>query len=163
MSERLNRMVGEFFGARMGLKRLTAWRRFQLGVHLVVPTMVSRFVDLNITGKLSPMYSPYDQEQAYVFLFGEESRVVRVAVNAVLEDKAFVEPAAGLAVGDRIVVAGQAGLKDGALVELPDEKDEAKDDEKDQEEGADADAQVESATEVGAVAEKNASQEGAAG
>jgi hypothetical protein len=42
-----------------------------------------------------------------------------VFLEARLADKNFIEPAAGLVPGDRIVVAGQAGLKDGALVSLP--------------------------------------------
>ena len=37
----------------------------------------------------------------------------------VLEDVNNFEPASGLSEGDQIVVAGQASLKDGALVRLP--------------------------------------------
>jgi hypothetical protein len=39
-------------------------------------------------------------------------------------DKFNVEPRNGLEEGDQVVVAGQAGLKDGALVRLPGDKDE---------------------------------------
>ena len=65
----------------------------------------------------------YDQEQVFVYrLAADGSTVERLLVRPVLEDKERVLPevASGepLAVGDRIVVAGQAGLKDGARVRL---------------------------------------------
>ncbi len=60
----------------------------------------------------------YDAEQIYVFRLGEEDRVERLLIEARLEDRDNIEPAGALAAGDRIVVAGQAGLKDGALVRL---------------------------------------------
>ncbi|MEM9294030.1 MAG: efflux RND transporter periplasmic adaptor subunit [Acidobacteriota bacterium] len=49
-------------------------------------------------------------------------RVERLRLRPQMEDDAFVEPsdASTLSLGDRIVVAGQAGLKDGALVRLVD-------------------------------------------
>ena len=37
-------------------------------------------------------------------------------IQPVLEDRNNIEPAGLLEAGDRIVVAGQAGLKDGSLV-----------------------------------------------
>ena len=40
-------------------------------------------------------------------------------VEPLLSDKFFIEPVEGLDAGDMVVVAGQAGLKDGALVSLP--------------------------------------------
>jgi membrane fusion protein (multidrug efflux system) len=63
----------------------------------------------------------YDNDQMYVFRLGEERRVERVFIVPRLSDKHNVEPLDGLSAGDRIVVAGQAGLKDGALVRLPGE------------------------------------------
>lgn len=62
----------------------------------------------------------YDAEQIYVFRLGEEERVERLLVEARLEDRDNIEPAGTLAAGERIVVAGQAGLKDGSLVRLID-------------------------------------------
>ena len=62
----------------------------------------------------------YDAEQIYVFRLAEEDRVERLLIEARLEDRDNIEPAAALAAGDRVVVAGQAGLKDGALVRLID-------------------------------------------
>ena len=67
----------------------------------------------------------YDNDQAFVYRLrkGEDRRVERVFVEAVVTDKFNVEPRNGLDEGDRVVVAGQAGLKDGALVRLPGDKD----------------------------------------
>ena len=65
----------------------------------------------------------YDNDQMFVYRLGAERRVERVFVEALLSDKNFVEPVDGLEVGDEVVVAGQAGLKDGALVQLPGDQD----------------------------------------
>jgi membrane fusion protein (multidrug efflux system) len=62
----------------------------------------------------------YDAEQIYVFRLAEEDRVERLLIEARLEDRDNIEPAGELAVGERIVIAGQAGLKDGSLVRLID-------------------------------------------
>jgi membrane fusion protein (multidrug efflux system) len=61
----------------------------------------------------------YDQERVFVFRLADDRRVERVAVVPVLSDKENIEPLEGLGVGDELVVAGQAGLKDGSLVSLP--------------------------------------------
>ncbi len=77
----------------------------------------------------------YDNDQAFLFRVvanddrgdGDdlevgskaEFKAERVLIQAVLEDRDFVEPAAGvLEPGDRVVTAGQAGLKDGAGVRM---------------------------------------------
>lgn len=65
----------------------------------------------------------YDNDQVFVYRLGSENRVSRVLVRPALEDKEFIEPApglggAGLDPGDRVVTAGQAGLKEGALVRV---------------------------------------------
>jgi membrane fusion protein (multidrug efflux system) len=65
----------------------------------------------------------YDSDQMFVYRLGEERRVERIYVEPLLADKHFVEPREGLEVGDEIVVAGQAGLKHGALVSLPGDED----------------------------------------
>ncbi len=64
----------------------------------------------------------YDAEQIFVFRLEGEDRVERLLIQARLEDRDNIEPAGELAEGDRIVVAGQAGLKDGALVRLIEEQ-----------------------------------------
>lgn len=74
----------------------------------------------------------YDNDQLFVFRLGDERRVERIKVEPVLEDIEHIEPAGGLSTGDLVVVAGQASLKDNALVRLPgdpDPQDEEKDDE----------------------------------
>jgi membrane fusion protein (multidrug efflux system) len=66
----------------------------------------------------------YDADQIFIFRptteMGEdgteEHRVERLLILPVLEDRDNIEPAGVLAAGDRVVVAGQAGLKDGSLV-----------------------------------------------
>ncbi|MCH7665266.1 MAG: efflux RND transporter periplasmic adaptor subunit [Acidobacteria bacterium] len=70
----------------------------------------------------------YDADQIFVFRLvepGEESddgegneRVERLLVEARLEDRDHIEVGDSLAAGDRIVIAGQAGLKNGSLVRL---------------------------------------------
>ena len=61
----------------------------------------------------------YDDDQIFVYRLKDERRVERVFVEAALTDKYFIEPLEGLDAGDQVVVAGQAGLKDDALVRLP--------------------------------------------
>jgi len=61
----------------------------------------------------------YDNDQIFVYRLGEERRVERIFIEARLTDKYNLEPLEGLDAGDQIVIAGQAGLKDGALVKLP--------------------------------------------
>jgi membrane fusion protein (multidrug efflux system) len=58
----------------------------------------------------------YDQDQVFVYRLGADRKVERVFLQPRLEDKQHVEPAGGLAPGDRVVVAGQAGLKEGVEV-----------------------------------------------
>jgi membrane fusion protein (multidrug efflux system) len=65
----------------------------------------------------------YDNDQIFVYRLAEDRRVERIFVQTALVDKYNVEPADGLEEGDEVVVAGQAGLKDGALVRLPGDKD----------------------------------------
>ncbi|MDY7095185.1 MAG: efflux RND transporter periplasmic adaptor subunit [Acidobacteriota bacterium] len=69
----------------------------------------------------------YDQDQIFVYRLAdvssgdaaEEQTVERVRVEPELEDKIFMEPRGDrLSAGDRLVVAGQAGLKDGAEVRI---------------------------------------------
>ncbi len=66
----------------------------------------------------------YDEDQPFVFrLRAKERRVDRLPVTELLSDRDSIEPVEGtFAVGDRIVMAGQASLKDKALVRLPEDK-----------------------------------------
>ncbi len=71
----------------------------------------------------------YDQNQAFLYRLRDDMAAERLRIAVLLEDRENILPAVGgpsgepsadgaLAVGDRIVVAGQAGLKDGAKVRL---------------------------------------------
>lgn len=60
----------------------------------------------------------YDQDQVYVYRIGDAMKAERVLLQPVLEDKSHIEPAGGVAPGDRVVIAGQAGLKDGVEVRV---------------------------------------------
>lgn len=60
----------------------------------------------------------YDKDRVFVYRVTEEGRAERVFVDPALSDRNHVQPREGLAAGDRVVIAGQAGLKDGALVEI---------------------------------------------
>jgi membrane fusion protein (multidrug efflux system) len=74
----------------------------------------------------------YDNDQVFVYKLGEENRVKRVFIEPRLTDKHHVEPVEGIESGDQIVVAGQAGLKDGALVSLPGDEASAEPEESDE-------------------------------
>ncbi|MEZ4650920.1 MAG: efflux RND transporter periplasmic adaptor subunit [Candidatus Eisenbacteria bacterium] len=59
----------------------------------------------------------YDEDRAYAFK-AAAGKASRVLVVPILADRDWVEPADGFAPGDTLVVAGQAGLKDGSKVEI---------------------------------------------
>ena len=69
----------------------------------------------------------YDDDQMFVFRLAEERRVERIFIQPRLTDRTNIEPLDGLSEGDMLVVAGQAALKDGALVKLPGDEDEEED------------------------------------
>ncbi|MCB9704343.1 MAG: efflux RND transporter periplasmic adaptor subunit [Myxococcales bacterium] len=61
----------------------------------------------------------YDEEQAYLFVV-DGDRAKRVRIETGLQDAERIEIVDGPAPGEAIVVAGQSGLKDGALIVLVD-------------------------------------------
>jgi len=63
----------------------------------------------------------YDNDQVFAFRVGKDHRAHRVEVKILLQTADTVEPVSGFQPGDVLVVAGQAGLKDGTLVRLPGE------------------------------------------
>ena len=67
----------------------------------------------------------YDSDQVFVYRVkpsnGGETRVERILLEPVLMDKDNVEPGPQIAEGDLIVIEGQTGLKDNALVKLLEE------------------------------------------
>jgi membrane fusion protein (multidrug efflux system) len=82
----------------------------------------------------------YDNDQMFVFRLGDERRVERIEVEPRLETADTIEPEGRLAGGDQVVVAGQSGLKDGALVRLPGDPVPGEDDEDDQDKELEDDA-----------------------
>lgn len=66
----------------------------------------------------------YDQNRAFLFRLTDDMTVQRLTIEPQLQNQGWIEPGpdAGLAVGDRVVVAGQAGLKDGTKVRLAGDK-----------------------------------------
>jgi membrane fusion protein (multidrug efflux system) len=70
----------------------------------------------------------YDKDRVFVFRLSEERRVERLTLDPTLADRDHVKVEAPLQPGDQIVVAGQAGLKDGTLVSLPGDKEKLEED-----------------------------------
>ena len=100
-------------GAREGLRP---------GMYVDVALVTATHTDAVLVPKRAVVY---DNDQMYVYRLKGKDRVERVFIQPLLADKFHVEPVDGLAVGDRIVVAGQAGLKEGALVSLPGQTEDA--------------------------------------
>ena len=59
----------------------------------------------------------YENDRVFVFRI-RDGRAARVELLPVMADVDFVRPLSGFAVGDTVVIAGQASLKDDALVEI---------------------------------------------
>lgn len=85
------------------------------GMYVDVSLVAARLEDTLLVPKRALVL---DNDQVFVYRMKGKDRVERLLIHAELEDKDNVKPADGLAAGDRVVVAGQAGLKDGALVRL---------------------------------------------
>jgi len=90
------------------------------------PLLPGMYVDASIitSAKTDALLLPkkailYDGEQRFVFRVKDNKEVERVLLVAGLEDAEHVEPIAHLNQGDRVVIAGQTGLKDGSKVRLP--------------------------------------------
>lgn len=60
----------------------------------------------------------WDGTLAFVYRVGEGETVERIPIEPELEDREWLSVAASLAEGDRVVVAGQAGLKPGTIVRV---------------------------------------------
>ena len=65
----------------------------------------------------------YDGDQMFAYRLGDDGIATRQLVVPGLSDPEFVEPVSNFEEGDRVIVAGQAGLKDGAKVEVVDAPD----------------------------------------
>jgi membrane fusion protein (multidrug efflux system) len=62
----------------------------------------------------------YDNDQIFLYRVADEGHAERVLVQPILSNSDNVEPAMGFSDGDQVIIAGQAGLKDGARIEIVD-------------------------------------------
>ena len=83
------------------------------------------FVDVGIVTRIEPdaVRVPkralvHDDDRLFAFRLRDDDTVERVEVIPGLESAVHVEPRTGFAPGDAVVVAGQAGLKEGMAVEV---------------------------------------------
>lgn len=91
--------------------------RLRPGMYVDVEIITAQREDALLISKRSLVY---DGDQIYAFrLKPDVKRVERLLIEPLLADKENVQPAKGFKEGDLIVLAGQTGLKDGALVRLP--------------------------------------------
>ena len=86
------------------------------GLYVDVDLVMATHADAVLIPKRAVVY---DSEQMFVYRLGDDQRVQRVYIEPLLADKNYIEPREGLGIGDQIVIAGQAGLKDDARVRLP--------------------------------------------
>jgi membrane fusion protein (multidrug efflux system) len=121
--------IAPIVDARSGTVKVTVAVGRQAGLRPGLYVDVDLVTATNADALLVPKRAlVYDNDQIFVYRLGDERRVERVYIEAALSDRDWVEPVNGLASGDEIVIAGQAGLKDGALVELPgDDSEQAED------------------------------------
>lgn len=101
------------------IPRQTAMRP---GLYVDVELVVAERLDALLLPKRALVF---DDTDAFIFRVGQGDVVERLRVQPQLEDRENVEPGTGdgLAPGDRIVIAGQAGLKSGTKVRLAGAKD----------------------------------------
>jgi membrane fusion protein (multidrug efflux system) len=60
-----------------------------------------------------------DGEQKFLYRLAADDTVERLVIDPALEDREFIQPSGtALAAGDRVVISGQVGLKDGAKVRV---------------------------------------------
>jgi membrane fusion protein (multidrug efflux system) len=85
---------------------------FLPGMYAEVTLTTERHEDVPIVPKPALVH---EEEQTFVFVV-DGDRAKRVLIETGLADDDFVEITGGLELGDRIVVAGQTGLKDGGLI-----------------------------------------------
>ena len=67
----------------------------------------------------------YENDQIFAYRLAGDSKVERLRLIPALSDAAHIMPLDGVAVGDSLVTAGQAGLKNGSKVEVVTREDEA--------------------------------------
>jgi membrane fusion protein (multidrug efflux system) len=84
------------------------------GLYVDVELVTAREDDALLVPKRAILY---ENDRVFVFRI-RDGRATRVELFPVMADVDFVRPLSGFAVGDTVVVAGQASLKDDALVEI---------------------------------------------
>ncbi len=116
------RRIAPVVDAKTGTVKVT------LGFESVGPLRPGMYVDVELILSqkadavlLSKRALVLDGDQTYAFRLGEDRTVRRLLVEARASDRFHVEPREGFEAGDRVVVAGQTGLKDGARVRLPED------------------------------------------
>jgi membrane fusion protein (multidrug efflux system) len=118
------RRIAPTVDARSGTVKLTVGfdtvGPLRPGMYVDVELVLSRKTDALLLSKRALVL---DGDQRYAFRLGEGRKVERILVEPVAGDRLHVEPAGGFRDGDRVVVAGQTGLKDGARVRLPEDPD----------------------------------------
>lgn len=85
---------------------------FLPGMYAEVTLTTERHEDVPLVPKPALVH---EDEQTFVFV-ADGDRAKRVLIETGLSDDDFVEVTGGLETGARIIVAGQTGLKDGALI-----------------------------------------------
>jgi len=111
--------------ARSGTVKVTVdipdWQGLRPGLYVDVALVTDTLDDALLVPKRALVY---DRDQVFVYRVTDSAdeggpTVERIPVEAALEDQGFVQPAGDvLSPGDRLVVAGQAGLKNGAKVRV---------------------------------------------
>ncbi len=90
--------------------------RLRPGMYVDAELVVATHADALLIPKRAIVYGG---DQMFVYLLQPKRRVKRALVEPLLTDRDFVEPKEGFKEGDEIIIAGQTGLRDDALVELP--------------------------------------------
>lgn len=116
------RRIAPVVDAKSGTVKVT------IGFEEIGPLRPGMYVDVELILEkkadallLSKRALTIERDQTFAFRLGENRRVQRILVEPRASDRFNVEPSSGFTEGDRVVVAGQTGLKDGALVRLPED------------------------------------------
>ena len=91
------------------------------GLYVDVELVIAREEEALLVPKRAILY---ENDRVFVFRV-REGRAPRVELLPVMANVDYVRPLSGFAVGDTLVVAGQASLKDGALVEIVERSEES--------------------------------------
>jgi membrane fusion protein (multidrug efflux system) len=111
--------VAPIVDARTGTVKVTVDVGGQAGLRPGLYVDVALVTDVRPDALLVPKRALlYENDQVFAYRLGEERKVERLRLIPALSDKDHIVPLEGIAEGDSLVTAGQAGLKDGALVKV---------------------------------------------